>query len=65
MMLSATHQPTRTKKRSYHDYRPVEAEFQEMTTAQLFDEGHIAIGNYPYDHKGFVAEAEEFNGKGL
>ncbi|CAN0538917.1 unnamed protein product, partial [Ectocarpus sp. 8 AP-2014] len=49
-------------KKSRHDYKPANPRYEMMTTARLFDEGHITTGNFSYTHPLFAGEAAAFNG---
>ncbi|CBN75585.1 hypothetical protein Esi_0148_0019 [Ectocarpus siliculosus] len=50
------------KKKIRHDYRPVDPQYERMTTERLFSEGHIAMGSFSYNHPQFAEEAAAFNG---
>lgn len=64
MLHSATHQLAKLKKSSLHDYRPVAVEHAQLTTSRLFSEGHVATGEFPYDHARFAEDAKKFNETG-
>ncbi|CAM9358457.1 unnamed protein product [Ectocarpus sp. 4 AP-2014] len=58
--------PTASKgkkpNKSCHEYKPVPSQYEMMTTARLFSDGHIARGNFSYNHSQFAKEADAFNG---
>ncbi|CAB1105892.1 unnamed protein product [Ectocarpus sp. CCAP 1310/34] len=49
-------------KKSRHEYKPVPSQYEMMTTARLFGDGHIARSNFSYNHPQFAKEADTFNG---
>ncbi|CAB1112718.1 unnamed protein product [Ectocarpus sp. CCAP 1310/34] len=49
-------------KKARHEYKPVPSQYEVMTTARLFSDGHIATGNFSYNHPQFAKEADAFNG---